>query len=237
MTWGETFRHPTQPPADRPWREPLRLGLLAAGVLLLIGAPLPWLNATLPFHGDVSTNGFDLPGDGAITFSIGLALLAVGWFPSATASRIAPVVVAPLLLGLATLSLTVTGYRLNEAAARQIANGGGEASDGIGLAITGFAGALATIVGLFHVASKGRSVSYRPAIAASTVGRIVGGLVGAFGSVIAVIGLAPSGDAQPNVGGITFAVMFAGLFGAYVGAAIGGSIVRALEGVVRSARP
>lgn len=234
MTWGQAFLdQPQQAAADRPWREPLRLGLLGAGALLIIGAPLPWLNAMLPFHGDVSTNGFDLPGDGAITFSIGLALLALGWFASATRSRLAPVVLAPVLLGLATLSLTITGYRLNEQEALRIANGGGAASDGIGLLITGIGGGLGTLVGVIRIVRAGRSVSYRPDMSMSTAARTFGGIIGSIGSVIAVIALAPSTDRQPNVGGITLLVMFAGLFGAYAGVAAVAVLQRLLVGRVR----
>ena len=209
------------------------MGLLAAGAILLIGAPLPWLNATLPFHGDVSTNGFDLPGDGAITFSIGLGLIVLGWLATATASRVPPVVLAPLLLGLATLSLTYTGYRLNEQEAIRIANGGGESSDGIGLAITGFGGVLATFVGAIHVIRAGRSVDYRPRIARRTFLRFAAGTIGAIGTVILVIGAAPDTGGAANAGGVTFLVMFGGLFGAYAGV----GVVALAERLLRSNQP
>jgi hypothetical protein len=206
--------------AHRPWRDPIRAGLLAAGAILLVGAPLPWLNATLPFHGDVSTNGFDLPGDGAITFSIGLGLLALGWFTTGTASRVPILVLTPLLLGLATLSLTYTGYQLNDQAAIQIANGGGESSDGIGLAVTGFGGVLATFIGAIRIVRAGRSVDYRPQIARRTALRVVAGTLGAIGTVVAIIGAAPNNGGAASAGGVTFLVMFGGLFGAYAGVAL-----------------
>ncbi len=217
MAWGRALDRPARARVSRPWREPLRVGLIGAGVLLLIGAPLPWLNASLPSHGDVSTNGFDLPGDGAITFTIGLALVVLGWFPSGTTSRIAPVVLAPLLLGVATVLLVVTGYNLNDQATIRVQNGGGEASDGIGLAITGVGGVVATLLGAVRIVRAGRSVRYRPDVSAGTVLRAVGGIVGSLGVVVAVIALAPEAGGQPNVGGITFLVMFGGLFGAYAG--------------------
>lgn len=205
-------------------------------MLLVIGAPLPWLNAMLPFHGDVSTNGFDLPGDGAITLSIGLGLVVLGWFASATRSRLAPVVLAPVLLGFATLSLTITAYRLNEQEALRIANGGGTASDGIGLLITGIGGGLGTLVGIVRIVRAGRSVRYRPDMSAATAARALGGIAGSIGSVIGVIALAPTTDRQPNVGGVTLIVMFAGLLGAYAGVAIVTLVDRLIRRLTRTPR-
>ncbi len=240
MNWGGSFRDPARAAADRPWRDPVRLGLLAAGAILLIGAPLPWLDATLPFHGDVSTNGFDLPGDGAITFSIGLGLLILGWFAAGTASRTPPVVLAPLLLGLATLSLTYTGYQLNDQAAIRIANGGGDSADGIGLAITGIGGALATLVGVVRVLRAGRAVDYRPRMARGTALRVAAGTVGAVGTVIVIIGAAPETGGAASAGGVTFLVMFGGLVGAYAGVGLvrlGERLLRSKPPAIRSTRP
>lgn len=240
VSWGETLRDPARAAARRPWRDPVRMGLLVAGAILLVGAPLPWLNATLPFHGDVSTNGFDLPGDGAITFSIGLGLLVLGWFTTGTSSRAPIVVLAPLLLGLATLSLTYTGYRLNEQAVIQIANGGGESSDGIGLAITGFGGILASSIGAIRIVRAGRTVDYRPRIAGRTALRVVAGTAGAIGTVIAIIGAAPETGGAASAGGVTFLVMFGGLFGAYAGVGLvglGERLLRSKPTDIRSTPP
>lgn len=217
MTWGRSLDDPARAHAEWAWREPLRLAVLVGGLLLVVGAPLPWLNATLPFHGDVSTNGFDLPGDGAITFSIGLALLALGWFRSGTTSRVPIVVLAPLLLGIATLSLSITGYRLNDQAMIRIANGGGESTHGIGLAVTGFGGALVALIGILRVVRAGRTVDYRPRMSRATGARVVAGTVGAIGTAVAIIGSAPGNGSAANAGGVTFLVMFGGLFGAYAG--------------------
>ena len=237
VNWGVAFRDPARAVAGRPWRDPIRMGLLAAGAILLVGAPLPWLNATVPFHGDVSTNGFDLPGDGAITFSIGLGLLVLGWFATGTASRVPPVVLAPLLLGLATLSLTYTGYRLNEQEAIRIANGGGESSDGIGLAVTGFGGVLAALVGAVHIVRAGRSVDYRPRISRATALRVVAGTLGAMGTVVAIIAAAPDTGGAANAGAVTFLLMFGGLFGAYAGVGLVALAERLLRSNSPSARP
>ena len=215
----------------------MRMALLSAGALLLIAAPLPWLNATVPFHGDVSTNGFALPGDGAITFSMGLGLLAIAWFTSGTTSRFPPVVLAPLILGLATVALTITGYRLNEVETTRILNGGGEASDGIGLALTGIAGAAAALLGVVRVLRAGRRVDYRPRMSRPTVARVAAGLVGSVGTVVAIIAMAPGAAGAANAGGVTFIVMFGGLFGAYAGVAIVALVERLVGATQRRAGP
>src|SRR5687767_2421273 len=54
--------------------------ILAAGLLMVLGAFLPWVSATAAFIGTISRSGLDQGGDGVLTLILGglTALLGVG---------------------------------------------------------------------------------------------------------------------------------------------------------------
>ena len=48
------------------------------GLLIVLGSFLPWLTATAPFVGTISTNGMQGGGDGMITLALGVLTILIG---------------------------------------------------------------------------------------------------------------------------------------------------------------
>jgi hypothetical protein len=48
------------------------------GLLIVLGSFLPWLTATVPFAGTITTNGMQGGGDGIITLALGILTILIG---------------------------------------------------------------------------------------------------------------------------------------------------------------
>ncbi len=208
-------------------REPLRLGVLIASVMLAFGAISSWVEVFLPGRGWFEQSSFAGPNDGGITLELGLAIFALAWADRLWNNRLAVLVAAPFVLGLVAL----LDLRVALAAATTYLNG--EAlhnSGGQGYLLPGFwltigGAALATLGGGIRIWRARHTTRWTVGIARSFAGAAAGGIAGAgFGFFVGItIGTRVT---TGQIGGVTgsamilFAIGFA-FAGAWLGAVAG----------------
>src|SRR4051812_9370924 len=91
-------------------RNPVRVGIWLGGASLVVGSMLGWLQVWLPYQGWSEISSFERAGDGLIALELGILLVALGWSDRAADSRLAIVVVAPLVAGLAAFVVMRLAY-------------------------------------------------------------------------------------------------------------------------------
>ncbi|HKB28091.1 MAG TPA: hypothetical protein VKC59_03625, partial [Candidatus Limnocylindrales bacterium] len=84
-------------------REPLRLAMVVASILLVAGAISSWVEVWLPGRGWIEQSSFAGPNDGGITLELGLGIFAIAWAERLWGNRLAVLVVAPFVLGFVAL--------------------------------------------------------------------------------------------------------------------------------------
>jgi hypothetical protein len=220
----EPFR-PT-PPDDRlpaVLRDPVRLVLLAAGLVLFVASALPWTETWLPGHGFEDISSFQRSGDGAITLVLGMIVAALAWADRVAETRIPGLVVLPVVLGLASLALVKFGYDQSQGYIASLAGGGGYGYMLPGFYLSLAAAGVTVVAGAIHVARVRHEVSYRVSVTAETLLSIGSGVVGAIVGIGAAVVIGEDFSSNPTVTGsaVTFLSILLGLVGAWLGTKIG----------------
>jgi hypothetical protein len=225
----ELFR-PT-PPDRRPpgvLRDPVRLVLLAGGLVLFVASALPWTEIWLPGHGFQEISSFERSGDGAITLVLGMILAGVAWGDRVAETRIPALVLLPLVLGVASLALVKFGYDQAQGYIASLHGGGGYGYMLPGFYLSLAAAAVSAVAGAIHVVRVRRDVSFRVNVTSGTLLTIGSGLAGAVIGIGAAVVIGEDFSTNPTVTGsiVTFLSILFGLVGAWLGAKIG----RAFQG-------
>jgi len=216
-------------------REPLRVVMVVASIMLVAGAISAWVEIWLPGRGWFEQSSFAGPNDGGITLELGLAIFAVAWAERLWGNRLAVLVVAPFVLGLVAL----LDLRVAFAAASDYlhgdslhnAGGQGYLLPGFWLAVAGATGA--TVAGAIRIWRARHTTRWTVGIARSFAGAAAGGIGGALlGFFVGVtIGTRVT---TGQIGGVTgsamilFAIGF-GFAGAWLGAVAGSFIAAATK--------
>jgi hypothetical protein len=226
----EPFR-PTPPERGLPHalKDPVRLALIVAGVLLFVGSLLSWIEVWLPGHGWMEISSFERAGDGAITLELGLLIAAFAWADRISESRLPVAVVLPLIFGLATLAVMKLGWDQAQDYLASLKNSGGH-----GYMLPGFwialAGAgLAVLGGAVAVFRARREVRFQVRVSRATAVSTLGGAAGAVVGIGAAVVLGEDLGTNATVTGS--AVTFLSIVFAIVGAWLGARIGRAFGGV------
>ena len=208
-------------------RDPVRLVLLAAGLGLFVGSAMSWAEYFLPGHGLQQISSFERAGDGAITLVLGIILLAVTWADRIAESKLPGLVLLPLVLGLASISLVKFGWDQDQSFLAGLANAGG-----YGYMLPAFwatlgAAALAVIAGGIHVFRMRGQVSYAIQVSSATMTTAASGLIGAVIGIGAAVVIGEDFSNNPTITGsaVTFLSIILGLVGAWLGAKIGKAFI------------
>lgn len=79
------------------------------GLLIVLGSFLPWLTATVPFAGTISTNGMEGGGDGILTLALGVLTVLIG-VAQLTANLPARLQLSAVVTGVLTGLLAIAAY-------------------------------------------------------------------------------------------------------------------------------
>lgn len=204
-------------------KDPVRLALVVAGVLLFVGSLLSWIEVFLPGHGWSEVSSFEQAGDGAITLELGLIIAAFAWADRVSESRLPVAVVLPLVFGLASLVLMKLGWDQAQSYLDSLKNSGGH-----GYMLPGFwialAGAgLAVIGGAVALIRVRKEVRFQVHVSRSTAASTLGGAAGAVIGIGAAIVLGEDFGTNATVTGsaVTFLSIVLGIVGTWLGARIG----------------
>jgi hypothetical protein len=208
-------------------RDPVRIVLLLAGLGLFVGSAMSWAEYWLPGHGYQQISSFERAGDGAITLVAGIVLIAITWADRVAESKLPGLVLLPLVLGIASISLVKFGYDQDQAFMAGLVNAGG-----YGYMLPGFwatlgAAGLAVIAGAIHVFRMRRQVSYTVEVSSTAMTTAISGLIGAVVGIGAAVVIGEDFSNNPTITGsaVTFLSIILGLVGAWLGAKIGKSFV------------
>ncbi|MBI3750183.1 MAG: hypothetical protein HY263_00795 [Chloroflexi bacterium] len=210
-------------------KDPVRLALVVAGVLLLVGSLLSWIAVFLPGHGWSEVSSFERAGDGAIILELGLIIAVLAWADRVSESRQPIAVVLPLILALAAVLVMKLGWDQAQEYLDSLKNGGGHgymlpgfwiALGGAGLAVAGAAAA---------VIRARKEVRFEVRVSRATAVSVLGGTAGAVVGIGAAIVLGEDFGTNATVTGsaVTFLSIVLGIVGAWLGSRIG----RAFGGV------
>jgi len=219
---------PTRRWPPRALKDPVRATLLIAAVALAVGSISGWIQVWLPGRGWFEVSGFTGAGDGGITLEVAVLLFVLAWSERLWTSRLAVVVVAPLVLGVfALLDLRIALHNaLLYLDSLKNAGGQGYMLPGFYLTVAGAGGA--AVAGVIRVWRVRRETSWtigmRRSMAAAVAGGLLGALTGFWMGI--TVGERLTEDA---IGGVTGSVMIFlaigfGFTGAWVGAWVGNII-------------
>ena len=210
-------------------KDPVRLALIVAGVLLFAGSLLSWIEFYLPGHGWSDVSSFQGAGDGAITLELGLIIAVLAYADRVSESRLPVAVLLPLVLGLAALMVMKLGWDDAQAFLASLKHGGGYGYllPGFWIALVG--AVLAVAGGAIAVYRVRNEVRFQVQVSRSTGVSVLGGAVGAVVGIGAAIVLGEDFGTNATVTGsaVTFLSIILGIVGAWLGARIG----RAFGGV------
>lgn len=215
-------------------KDPVRLVLVVAGVLLFVGSILSWIEVWLPGHGWMEVSSFERAGDGAIALELGLLIAAFAWADRVSESRLPVAVLLPLVLGLASLAVMKIGWDQAQDYLDSLKNGGGH-----GYMLPGFwialAGAgLATIGGAVALFRVRKEVRFEVHMSRTTGVSVLGGVIGAVVGIGAAVVLGEDLGTNATVTGsaVTFLSIVFGIVGAWLGSRIGRAFGGADDGDV-----
>jgi hypothetical protein len=210
------------------FKDPIRLTLVAAAALMVVGSFFSWVEVWLPYRGWFDISSFAGASDGGITLELGAILLVFGWSERVNGSRLAVLVAAPLVLATAAvLDLRVASDSAH-AYLDSIASSGGHGYLLPGFWMTVGGATLATLAGVVRIWRVRREVRWTIGIQLGTAARVIGGLIGAVVGFLSGISFGEHTTAN-TIGGVTgsvlilFAIGFA-FAGAWVGAWVGGLV-------------
>ena len=238
MTRNSSWALPVSQPTPRfeALRDPLRATVVAASVLLILGARLTWIDAVLPSVPHFEVSGFDNAGDGAITL-LG-ALFTLGWALSGSAfrSRIPLLAVLPLAIGIAALVITMVAVQNAQILIASYERRGGSGTIGLGLWATGLGALVLAVAGATHLYRVRHEVRFAFRPAAGDVGAVAGGVLGGVAGIVASTSILPRLFGDPA--GVLASAQVLGLllFGA-LGLWIGGKLGRRVAEGLRPMPP
>jgi hypothetical protein len=208
-------------------QDPVRLLLLAAGAAMVLGSALSWLEVWLPAVGWTEVSSFARAGDGLITLEIGVVIVGYAWSDRVAGSRLAVLVLVPLVVGMAALAILWIAFVESNAYLASLINSGGHGNYLPGFWLTA-AGALGVVLGgAVHVLRTRRDVRYRFRLAASTAAGIIGGVLGGVGGILAAViaGAGLSNNATNAGAVVTLLTIVLAIVGSWVGAQVVRSFV------------
>jgi hypothetical protein len=214
-------------------KDPVRLTLVAAAALFLVGSALSWIAVYLPYLGWFEMSSFERANDGGITLELGLVLLALAWSARASSSRLAVLVAAPAVIGIVGVLELRVAFDSIHTYLDSIRPSGGDGYVLPGFWVTVGGATLATLAGVVRIWRARHETSWAIGIGRRTVGGFVGGIIGAivgFGSGI-VLGQHMTANSIGGVVGsvlIIFALGF-GFAGAWLGAWAGSLVGSATQ--------
>lgn len=210
------------------FRNPVRLTLVAATALLLVGSAVSWVEIWLPVRGWFDMSSFERAGDGGIILELALLLFAVTWSERAWDSRLAVLVAAPAAIGIvAVIDLRVAGETIQTYIDSLWTQGGhGYLLPGFWMTVAG--ATLATLAGVVRIWRARHETRWTIGIRRATVAGIVGGVIGAvvgFASGVTLGQHVTAGSSTGVTGSvlILFAIGF-GFAGTWLGAWAGGLV-------------
>jgi hypothetical protein len=210
------------------FRDPIRLTLVAAAALIVIGSFFSWIEVWLPYRGWFDISSFEGASDGGITLELGAVLFVLAWSERVTGSRLAVLVTAPLVLAIAAvLDLRVASDSAHAYLDSIAASGGhGYLLPGFWMTVGG--ATLGTLAGVVRIWRVRHQVRWAIGIRLGTAATVIGGLIGAIVGFFSGITFGEHMTAN-TIGGVTgsvlilFAIGFA-FAGAWLGAWAGGLV-------------
>ncbi len=203
-------------------RNPVRVGIWLGGASLVVGSMLGWLQVWLPYQGWSEISSFERAGDGLIALELGILLVALGWSDRAADSRLAIVVVAPLVAGLAAFVVMRLAYNDGAIYIASLTRYGGHGDYMPGFWLATGGAVVATLGGAGRVLAARHEVRFGirldPASIAGALGGVAGGILGIAAAVI--VGERLSGSSALAGTAATFLAVVFGLAGAWIGARI-----------------
>jgi hypothetical protein len=210
------------------FKDPTRLSLVAAAVLLLAGSALSWAEIWLPVRGWFDLSSFEGANDGGIILELSLVLFAIAWSERAWNSRLAILVAAPAAIGIiAVIDLRIAGETIQAYIDSLWTQGGhGYLLPGFFMTIGG--ATLAILAGVVRIWRARRETRWTIGIRRTTLASIIGGGVGAvvgFASGVTLGQHVTAGGSTGVTGSllILFAIGF-GFAGTWLGAWAGGLV-------------
>ena len=210
----------------------MRATVVAASVVLIAGARLPWIDAVLPYVRQFEVSGFDNAGDGAITL-LG-ALVTLGWALNGSTfrSRIPALVVLPLAIGLAGLVITMVAVQNAQILIASFERRGGSGTISLGLWLTGLGAFVLAIAGATHVYRVRREVRFTFRPNPGDIGAVAGGVLGGVAGVVASTSILPLLFGEP-AGVIASAqvlgLLLFGALGLWIGGKLGRTVAEGLK--------
>jgi hypothetical protein len=220
-----------QPTPKEAWRMPaaltdiVRLTLLIAGAMLVVGSVSDWIEVWLLDRGWFGVSAFQRFGDGGITLELGIVLFVFAWSERVHGSRLAAFVAAPLVIGIVCVLVLRIAFDDIQQYLDSLSPQGGKGYILPGYWLTLGGAVLATLGGFVRIWRVRREVRWSIGIDRSHVGASAGALVGAIagfavGAIIAQ--LLTSG----SIGGVTGSVLVVtalvfGFAGTWLGASAG----------------
>src|SRR4051812_45902862 len=139
---------PVRPPPARTGNEPWLYVAMAAAVLAVVAAFLPWITASTIF-GNVSRSGVDGGGDGIVTAILGAAVAIVAIstrrHDGDRGAGIAIVICSLIVVAISVYDLFSVNDRINDIDRRYV-----DASVGVGLYLTVVAGIAGVVAGVLR---------------------------------------------------------------------------------------
>jgi hypothetical protein len=233
----ERLRFDPPPPEARSLpnalRDPLRAAILAAVVVTVLGAMLPFMRIFRPGTGWFDITGFEQTGDGGFVLELAIVAGVIVWIDGAWNSRILALVAGPAVLGAASVLILRDFYQTGIVYLDGLKGSGGHGGfePGFWMAV---AGAVAlTVTGSLAIWRARGRLSFRPGATVTSVAGIAGGVVGAIlgfvvGSTIAPM-LVRGTIGQSSTVAVIAAIALAFL-GAWFGAIAASSAARGLAG-------
>jgi hypothetical protein len=235
---------PTNPPRRRfeLLRDPVRATVLGASIVLVVAARLTWVDASLPYTPHFEVSGFDHAGDGAITFVAALFTAAWALHGGGVRTRIVPIVIVPLVIGVAGLILLRIAIQDAEILIAAYRRQGGGGSIGLGLWLTVLGEAAVAIAGAAHLYRVRREVKIRVTLAAGDVGAVVGAILGVVGGIVGSSALVDRFVHTSQVAVVasaqTLGAIVLAFFGAWLGVKLGRAVAEGLRpGPIRRIGP
>jgi hypothetical protein len=209
-------------------RDPVRLTLIVAAALLVLGSAASWIEVWQPGRGWFEVSSFEGANDGGIMLELGLLLFGLTWSERASGSRLAILAIAPMIVGLVAVLDLVIAHTAAQSYLDGLAGSGGHGYILPGFWATVGGGVLATLGGAVRLFRIRRSVRWSIGIARTTAGGVAGGIVGAVVGFVAAInfGQRITADALGGVSGsvLILLVIVFGFAGAWIGALAGSSL-------------
>lgn len=210
------------------FRDPIRLTLVAAAALIVIGSFLSWVEVWLPYRGWFEISSFEGASDGGITLELGAVLFVLGWSERVNGSRLAVLVAAPLALAVAAVLDLRVAFDSAHIYLDSIVSSGGHGYLLPGFWMTVGGATLAILAGVVRIWRVRRDVRWTMGIQLGTAATVIGGLIGAIVGFFSGITFGEHMTAN-TLGGVAgsvlilFAIGFA-FAGAWLGAWAGGLV-------------